>query len=259
MTGAHNGDTHLQQAQIATASIVTAMRSYFLPVRFYSRNYPYLGYKGAMIQIALDRARSQRQIRDGVTNLTVAAVMARSSGLSGHLETLLHERALRLSVIIDQLSNVKEFGTPQGIRSVARFYFCLVIPLFFAPYWAWVEVASNFALAFFLSISVQIALVGLMNVAIALEDPFDNSGMDGIFIDEQLYDVEQALIASGADLSSLENGAGQNGNGAGNGNAVVNGDAAGGPAGGTDGRPRVSSAGAGQSDRRTVRVATDAV
>ena len=217
-----------------------------------------------MIQIALDRARSQRQIKDAITNLSLAAVSARSAGLPSNLETLLHERALRLAIVIDQLSNVKEFGTPQGIRSVARFYICLVIPLFFAPYWAWVEVASNFALAFFISIAVQIALNGLMNVAIALEDPFDNSGMDGIFIDEQLYDVEQALLTSGLDASVLENGGDVrvdvSGNGGVNGGGV-NGEAQG-AAGGVDGgvRPqqRVSSAGtAGPS--RTVRVATDAV
>ena len=88
--------------------------------------------------------------------------------------------------------------------------------------------------------------------------------MDGIFIDEQLYDVEQALLTSGLDASVLENGGDVrvdvSGNGGVNGGGV-NGEAQG-AAGGVDGgvRPqqRVSSAGtAGPS--RTVRVATDAV
>ena len=39
---------------------VDAMRAYFLPVRFYSRYYPYLGFRGAMVQIALERTRQVR-------------------------------------------------------------------------------------------------------------------------------------------------------------------------------------------------------
>lgn len=30
----------------------------------------------------------------------------------------------------------------------------------------------------------------------ALEDPFDNLGLDGIYIDEAVFDVEQALHAN---------------------------------------------------------------
>lgn len=37
------------------------------------------------------------------------------------------------------------------------------------------------------------ALVGVLSVSLALEDPFDNLGMDGIFIDEQLFEVQQVL------------------------------------------------------------------
>lgn len=38
---------------------------------------------------------------------------------------------------------------------------------------------------------LSIALLGLLNLSLALEDPFDNQGMDGIYIDEALYEVEQ--------------------------------------------------------------------
>ena len=46
--------------QEALAVTVDAMRAYFLPVRFYSRYYPYLGFRGAMVQIALERTRQVR-------------------------------------------------------------------------------------------------------------------------------------------------------------------------------------------------------
>jgi hypothetical protein len=246
----------LQQAQIGVATIIPAMRTYFLPSRFYSRNYPYLGYKSAMIQIALDRSRSQRQIKDGISALHTASLSSRAAGVSPPLEALLHDRTLRLSIVIDQMSNVKEFGTPQGIRSVARFYICLIIPLFFAPYWAWVSKFTNFAFAFFISNTIQIALVGLLNVAISLEDPFDNSGMDGVFIDEQLYEVEQVLLATGAEPSLIESTSGVGVNG-----GEQAGDAGSQPAGGARNRAGVGD-GVGPAPRgngRVVRVTTDAV
>ena len=147
------------------------------------------------------------------------------------------------------MSNVKEFGTPQGIRAMARFYVCLIIPLVFAPYWALIAGTSDFAVAFFASIAVQVSLVGVLNVALAMEDPFDNSGMDGVFVDEQLYEVEQALLASGADPGLL----GRAGGGGAGGEA--NGGGGGGGAGENGGpgqapQPRAS---------RVVRVATDTV
>lgn len=42
----------------------------------------------------------------------------------------------------------------QGVRTLARFYVCLFIPLFFGPYWAWVSWQTNFAFSFFFSILV---------------------------------------------------------------------------------------------------------
>jgi len=251
----------LRQAQIGIATIIPAMRTYFLPSRFYSRNYPYLGYKSAMIQIALDRSRSQRQIKDGIFTLHTASLSSRAAGLSPPLEALLHDRTLRLSIVIDQMSNVKEFGTPQGIRTLARFYICLIIPLFFAPYWAWVSAFTNFAFAFFSSNAIQIALVGLLNVAMSLEDPFDNTGLDGVFIDEQLYEVEQTLLATGAEPSLIDNSSEPTANGGGQGDG-------GGGGGGGGSQPAANGAGARnraglgpttQGGSGRVRVTTDAV
>ena len=33
-----------------------------------------------------------------------------------------------------------------------------------------------------------------MNVSLALEDPFDNQGLDGIYVDEALFEAEQVHI-----------------------------------------------------------------
>lgn len=110
-----------------------------------------------------------------------------------HMEPHIRDKIHRLHTIIDQLSNVKEFGTPQGIKAMSRCYISLIIPLVFGPYWAYISTQSDFAVAFFCSLAFQFAISGLLNVSITLEDPFDNVGLCGIFIDEQLYEVEQAL------------------------------------------------------------------
>lgn len=46
----------LAAAQDALGGIVAAMHAYFLPTRFYSRAYPYLGYKSAMASARRRRA-----------------------------------------------------------------------------------------------------------------------------------------------------------------------------------------------------------
>lgn len=181
----------LQEMTRSVGSILSGMHNYFLPTRFYSRRYPYLGYKGAMIQIALDRSELQRQIRSGIEHLDLLSVRFRHANV--HLEIQLREKVHRFHTIFDQLSNAKEFGTPQGVRAMLRCYICVVIPVFFGSYWAFVSENADFALAFFSSVAFQIALTGLLNVSISLEDPFDNVGLCGIFIDEQLYEIEQAI------------------------------------------------------------------
>ena len=42
---------------------------------------------------------------------------------------------------------------------------------------------------------LNLALVGLLNVSLALEDPFDNQGLDGIYVDEALFEAEQVCLS----------------------------------------------------------------
>ena len=45
--------------------------------------------------------------------------------------------------------------SPQGVRSLSRFYLLFFIPIFMGPYWSWVAQTVNFAFAFFYSIIVS--------------------------------------------------------------------------------------------------------
>ncbi len=43
----------------------------------------------------------------------------------------------------------------------------------------------------------------MLNVSIALEDPWDNQGLDGIYIDESLFEAEQVRAGRPAPLHHL--------------------------------------------------------
>lgn len=195
---AHDAHERLHKMSRSITKMLSGMHDYFLPSRFYSTRYPYLGYKSAMFQIALDRAELQKQIRQGLEDLDS---MARDAA-DRENRKILRSMVYKIHATIDKLCNVKEFGTPQGIRSMVRCYICIIIPVFFGPYWALISQSSDFAVAFFVSLAYQIALTGLLNVAITLEDPFDNVGLCGIYIDEQLYEVESFLRQFG--LTQIE-------------------------------------------------------
>ena len=194
----------MERTRAAVSQVITGMHEYFLPSRFYATRYPYLGYKAAMYQIALDRSTWQKQIRRGIEELDGIAKAVGSSNNSDSRTIMLLDMVYKLHTSIDKLSNVKEFGTPQGIRAMVRCYVTLIIPLFFAPYWAYISENADFAVAFFVSLAFQVALTGLLNVAITLEDPFDNVGMGGIFVDEQLHEIEAAVRGFGDDTGDLE-------------------------------------------------------
>ncbi len=194
----------MERTRAAVSKVISGMHEYFLPSRFYATRYPYLGYKAAMYQIALDRSTWQKQIRRGIEELDGIAKAVGSSNKSDSRTTVLLDTVYKLHTSVDKLSNVKEFGTPQGIRAMVRCYITLVIPLFFAPYWAYISQNSDFAVAFFVSMAFQVALTGLLNVTITLEDPFDNVGMGGIFVDEQLHEIEAALRGFGDATGEME-------------------------------------------------------
>ena len=69
----HDARERLHKMSRSITKMLSGMHDYFLPSRFYSTRYPYLGYKSAMFQIALDRADLQKQIRQGLEDLDTMA------------------------------------------------------------------------------------------------------------------------------------------------------------------------------------------
>lgn len=56
-----------------------------------------------------------------------------------------------------------------------RAYAVILVPIYIGPYWAaFNKGTGSFAFVAFLSIAMSVALSGVVAVALALEDPFDN-------------------------------------------------------------------------------------
>jgi nicotinic acid mononucleotide adenylyltransferase len=104
---------HLQAVQEALAIIVDAMQAYFTPVRFYSRWYPYFGYRTAMVHIALERTRQMRRISSSMEQLEAATLALHDTSVPPQLLAQLHDRILQLQLAIQRMSNIKEYRTPQ--------------------------------------------------------------------------------------------------------------------------------------------------
>ncbi|CAD7700955.1 unnamed protein product [Ostreobium quekettii] len=98
--------------------------------------------------------------------------------------TAVNSILLKMFVSIERLSQLKEYRTPQGLRSMARFYVVVILPLFYGPLWARVKMDMGFTFALFLALMMNLVLTGLLNLAISLEDPFDEVALDGVSIYE---------------------------------------------------------------------------
>ncbi|CAL5222534.1 g4909 [Coccomyxa viridis] len=191
---------HLNEAQAALHTLINGMRSYFLPPRFYSTEFPFTGLKLKMMRIAQDRAKQTRRITIAFHKLFRLSQVLQTSGLGdGHLSQLA-AWSLQLQMAFERMSAIKEYRTPQGFRALARCYVTLFIPIFFGPYYANLRLGIGTPFAVIIAIVMNLATVAVLHTAMALEDPFDNQGLDGIYVDEALFEAEQAIQLTEEDL-----------------------------------------------------------
>jgi hypothetical protein len=96
-------------------------------------------------------------------------------------------------VAMERLSALKEYRTPQIFRAFARIYIQFLAVLY-GPYYCYLGGArsdggGNFGLAIAFGLGTQIALSGLYNVMLALEDPFCRRGGRGQQDSVRVFDL----------------------------------------------------------------------
>merc|ERR1712166_1057549 len=97
---------------------------------------------------------------------------------------------------VEKLRNLREYRTPQGTRSLARVFIQLT-PWLYGPYFLWIAHGGStaadkltkvdghiqgYCYAFIMMTVVVLSMVALYNVQRALQDPFDEDGLDDIRI-----------------------------------------------------------------------------
>eukprot|EP00802_Teleaulax_amphioxeia_P016849 Tamp_16979.p1 GENE.Tamp_16979~~Tamp_16979.p1 ORF type:complete len:406 (+),score=85.10 Tamp_16979:136-1353(+) len=117
--------------------------------------------------------------------LRVCACIARMQRLVQNLKTLglpggeahrLDSYVCQMSIAFERVCSFKEYRTPQAFRAVARVYILLLGALY-GPYYLWLSQGAsgeerNLGCALVFACAMQIAMSGLFNVMLGLEDPF---------------------------------------------------------------------------------------
>lgn len=157
-----------------------------------------------MSQIPIQRQMFAR-IYSMVRRLSYAVEVMKENGLPANEASRINQYHQFYVRDIEKLHNIKEYRTPQGTRSFAR-VFIMLMPWFYGPYFVWVahsqpNAETGFVFALILSTVTSVAMVGLYNVQRALQDPFDEDGLDDIKTSTMIREIFHALAIVGHDGS----------------------------------------------------------
>jgi len=116
------------------------------------------------------------QIYVGMRKLSLKNEVMKKAGMAAVEASRINQYQQKVLHGLETLHNIKEYRTPQATRSFARVFIHLM-PWLYGPYFVWVahtlhterHAISAFLFSLVLSISTEIAMVGLYNVQRALQ------------------------------------------------------------------------------------------
>jgi hypothetical protein len=130
----------------------------------------------------------RRSILEDMNFVTDMCEVLKWEGLPPNEATRVRQWERRLTTQMEQLLIIKNYRTPQALRSFARI-FSVFLPPFYAPYYAQVAVELNsLSSAIIFAILTSIALTALFESVFQLEDPFVGSQLDCIDVESDLRD-----------------------------------------------------------------------
>lgn len=135
-----------------------------------------------------DMQDSFNLIYTNICKLSQFVEVLKSEGLPANEASRINQWHQFLTRDIEHLRNIKEYRTPQGTRSLARVFIQLT-PWIYGPYFLWIahgadqtRTLEGYMFAFIVMTVVVLSMVALYNVQRALQDPFDEDGLDDIRI-----------------------------------------------------------------------------
>jgi hypothetical protein len=164
------------------------------PMVFRLRNYYTEGgvQKRERVLKYVRMASEQMTLR--LQNLSLLSEEMKSAGLPANEATRIRWHFLHLINALTQLKFIKRYRNSLGLRAYAR-VFILFLPILFGPYYASLANATHIAFSISFSVSISLAVQGLYNLRMEVEDPFVSQGIsyDTIDVDTELDDLEADL------------------------------------------------------------------
>lgn len=155
--------------------LLAALIAYFDMPRFSRARHAIDLFGGKAEQQRLQAAlHTQRLMVDsGVARLQKLVQSMKVHGLPGGEAHRLDQYVSKVQIAFEQLACLKEYRTPQVFRAFSRVYI-LLLPLMYGPYYCWLatETGGSIGLAMAFACVLQLALAGLLNLMLGLEDPF---------------------------------------------------------------------------------------
>jgi hypothetical protein len=204
------GRQHTLEVRFIMIKLIRAMRDYLsLPLVNRSRHlYTASGRRTRAIVHPVQQACLQ-DVYEQMQRLTLAVERTKEAGSPGNEAARINQYHSLLMKEWETAKYIKVYRTPSGLRAFARLYI-LVHPFFTGPYYAWVAGAgqsdalgagdaywpsqTNLAFAICLAIFTAVALQGLFNVEVGLEDPFDESeGLDNVKMHTSFREMEKLV------------------------------------------------------------------
>ncbi|KXZ45408.1 hypothetical protein GPECTOR_55g314 [Gonium pectorale] len=208
-SGGGGGGTAAQRAASEdlhrrAVAFVEDLRQYLQHRRPYARHF-YVPYRTAepspndeLLRVSRELGMLQRKVHRGVRAMHLACARARDAGMAEGQVSFLVGEVKAIHAATERLINIKEARTPVVLRSVVRWFMVVVIPVTMGTFWTRSKVDSA-AFAGILGVLSQIALMSLVDAAVALEDPFDDTALDAISTYELIDQVGVMTAADGGD------------------------------------------------------------
>jgi len=201
---------HVHEVRFIIVNLIRAMRDYLtLPLVSRSRHlYTASGRQARALVLPVQQACLQ-DVYEQMQRLTLAVERLKEAGLPGNEAARINQYHSLLMNQWETARFIKSYRTPTGLRAFARL-FILIYPFFAGPYYAWVAGAgkqnddnlnannwpyqTNLAFAIALAVFTGVALQGLFNVEVGLEDPFDETeGLDSVRLWYSFREIERLL------------------------------------------------------------------
>ncbi|KAA8493638.1 hypothetical protein FVE85_4775 [Porphyridium purpureum] len=134
--------------------------------------------------------------------LSLATEITKAYGLPGNEAARINQYLMLMQTHFSAVRYIKGYRTAQGIQSYARL-FIFLHPLLYGSYYAYLglQISLGWALAF--SYLLGFSMIGLVNVELALEDPFQTNGLDRIRIEKIAKELMRDLRSDAKDRQAV--------------------------------------------------------